>query len=132
MKKSPNLLVPCSLAFMAIYAALLLGEVIGMTNTFLHLRNEIGVPIVLLRVCVFLLTIFPVAFFVARGVMRLFPMSGQRVVVNVAFVFTLFVGFLQIFVYSAETWSSSLMKILFVVAGLLLATSRPIAGGVGK
>jgi hypothetical protein len=124
LKKSLQLFLLSGLAVIGIYVAIVLGEFVGTTRPYLHLRNEMGVPVTLLRMCVLAVTVFPAAFFLGRGLMLRSPSSGRTALSGVAVAFTLILGLLQIFVYDWSVLGASLLKIAFAAAGLILVAYR--------
>jgi hypothetical protein len=124
MKKSLHLFLLSGLAVIGIYVALVLGELISTTRAFLYLRNEMGVPITLLRICVLAVTVLPAAFLVGRGIVLGSPSSGRTALVGVAVAFTLIIGLFQIFVYDWNVLGASLLKIAFASGGLMLVAYR--------
>src|SRR5262245_9579651 len=89
-------IVWCGLAVLAIDAALVVGEMIGSTATFQRLRHDI--PITLLRIAVFSVTVLPTAFLAGRAVVRRSPASRQAALACVGVTFALVIGLFQIFV----------------------------------
>src|SRR5262245_52311393 len=124
-QKSLQLLLLSGLAVIGIYVALVLGEFVGTTRPYLHLRNEMGVPVMLLRMCVLAVTVFPAAVILGRGLMLRSASSGRRALVGVGIGFTLIIGALQIFVYDWSVLGASLLKIAFAAAGLILVAYWP-------
>src|SRR5262245_40454225 len=105
-----------TLAVVGIYLALVIGDAIGATSAFRYLRDDIGVPMTLLRICVFAVTILPVAFFAGRGIVRRSPGAGRTALVGVAVAFAVIIGLLQLFVYDWSVLGASLLKVAFAAA----------------
>jgi hypothetical protein len=124
LNKSLQLFLLSGLAVIGIYAALVLGEVIGTTRAYVYLRSDVSVPVTLLRMCVLAMTVLPVAFYAGRAIVRRSPVSGRTALLGVAFAFTLVIGLLQVFVYDASVLGASLLKVAFAAAGLGLAAYR--------
>jgi hypothetical protein len=111
-------------AVMGIYVALVFGELISTTRAYLYLRNDVAVPVTLLRMCVLGVTVLPVAFFGGRAIMRRSPIAGRTALTGVAVAFALIIGLLQVFVDDPSVLGASLLKIAFAAAGLVLAAYR--------
>ena len=124
MNKSLQLFLLSGLAVIGIYAALVFGELISTTRAYLYLRNDVSVPVTLLRICVLTITVFPMAFFAGRAVVLRSPTSGRIALAGVAVAFTLIIGSLQVFVYDPSVLGASLFKVVFAAAGLGLVAYR--------
>ena len=124
LKSLMHVLLFSGLAVVAIYAALVVGELLGMSSLYLYLHSEIGVPVTLLRIGVLAITILPVAFLAGRQIALRLPNSGRTGLVIVAATFTLIIGLLQLFVYDWSVLGASLLKVAFAAVGLVLVAYR--------
>jgi len=113
-----------AVAVVAIYVALLAGELLSMSSSYQYFHTEIGIPVTLLRICVFAVTILPAAFFAGRGIVLRSPSGGRTALVIVAVAFALIIGSLQVVVYDPSVLSASLLKVAFATAGLTLVAYR--------
>ncbi len=124
LKSSLHVLLLSGLAVVAIYVALVVGELLGMSSSYLYLRNEMGIPVTLLRIGVLAVTVLPVAFFAGRQLVVRLPNSGRTGLLIAAVGFALIIGSLQVFVYDWSVFGASLLKVAFASAGLILVASR--------
>ncbi len=111
------------LAFVCIYVSLMIGEFVGNTSWFLHLRSDVGVPITLLRVAVLSITVLPAAYLAGSWLIRRSPIQGRKAILGAAILFASIIAVLQVVHYEWDVWSASLLKVAFAVSGLWLAYS---------
>ena len=119
-----HVLVLSGLVVVGIYAALVLGELLGMSSYYRYLHDDIGVPVTMLRIGVLAITVLPAAFFAGRQLVLRLPSAGRTGLVVAAVGFALIIGSLQVFVYNWNVLGASLLKVAFASAGLILVANR--------
>ncbi len=129
MKGSFHVFLLSALAVVAIYLALVVGEIFSMSSSYQYLHKESGIPVTLLRAGVFAITILPAAFFAGRGIVLRSPSGGRTTLVMAAVTFALIIGLLQVFIYDPSVLGASLLKVAFATAGFILVAYRYRATG---
>jgi hypothetical protein len=107
-----------------VYGSVIAGEAVSTTGPMLFLRNDVGVPITLVRVAILSVTALPIAYLTGYGLTRWFPASSRRIILMVAVLYALVIGLLQFNVYKPSVLGASVLKVLFVVLPLALVAYR--------
>ena len=113
-----------ALGLIVVWASVLAAEFVSTRELALLLPNKFGVTGNLYRIVVLSVTAVPIAYLTGYGLTRWVPALSPRVIPVVALLFMLVIGLLQTYVYAPSVLGASILKVLFVVIPLALASYR--------
>lgn len=124
MRQIPEIVSLSLAGLILLYGSVVAGEAVATTRPVLYLRNDVGVPVTLLRIAILSVTTLPIACLIGHALIRWAPASSHRVMFVVALLFMLVVGWLQLYVYPPSVSGASILKVAFVVLPLGVVTHR--------